>query len=260
MQTIPARTAPGLIPITPTQAGRIAGEIEGVTRSRGGVDRVDVDESRLRFDPVNPELDTALGRYAEVLGPRYVDMERTPKSATDGQIDLREGVTAPGDGVKWKLKFVSGETGEPLANGQVGAWMTAPSGYRGKPDAQYHPDAFRGWTQLDEQGTVTITAHDPEPYEYPLGSGNILSPHIHGYLKGVDGHVEMPFEQLRTKAVPLDTDAKEFTIVVPPGEGRMVLGAWDAHPSAQHAPDTLADGRPHPDAGFVLPSEPQPLD
>lgn len=232
------------------QRSQVAQEITRLTRSRGGVDRVAIDAARLNFDPVNPQFETALGRYAEVLGPRYVRVEDTPRSATVGALDLREGVDAPGDGVRWTLEFRSAETGEPITAGTVGAWMTAPAGHAGNPKAAYLPDAFRGQTELGADGRVTITAHDPQPYEYPEGSGNILAPHIHGVIKGAPGHVDMPFEQLRTNAD--DVDEAAFTIVVPPGEGRMVLGPWDDHPAARH-------GTEGPDAGFILPSEPPPL-
>lgn len=236
--------------INPAQRAQIAEEIVAVTRSRRGIDRVAIDAAKLNFDPVNPQLDTALGRYGEVLGPRYVRLEETPKSATRGLIDLREGVSAPGDGVTWTLEFRSAATGEPITDGLVGAWMTAPAGHKGNPKAAYLPDAFRGHTQIGNDGRVTIKAHDPQPYEYPEGSGNILAPHIHGALKGVDGHVDMPFEQLRTNAD--DVDAAAYQIVVPPGEGRLVLGPWDDHATAVHATSG-------PDKGFILPSEPLPL-
>lgn len=246
--------ASALVRITdPRQAAAIAAQIERSTASARGVQRVAIDADRLHFDPVNPDLDTALGRYGEVLGPRYVRIEQTPKSAVAGQLDLREHVTAPGDGVRWTLEFKSAETGEPITNGLVGAWMTAPAGYRGNPAAHYPADAFRGHAELDDAGRLTIVAHDPQPYEYPLGSGNILAPHIHGYIKGVDGHVDMPWEQLRTRAVPNDADEVVSTILVPPGHGRMVLAPWDDHADAVHAPAG------HPDAGFILPSEPRPL-
>lgn len=228
---------------------RVAQEIQAVTRSRGGVDRVAIDASKLNFDPRNPV--EAIAPYGEVLGPRYVEITKTPLSDTPGLIDLREGVKAPGDGVKWTLQFRSAETGEPLTNGKVGAWMTAPSGYRGIDEAAYYPDAFRGYTTLGEDGRLTILAHDPQPYQYPAGSGNWLEPHIHGYLKGADGHVDMPWEQLRANADDLDDVA--WDIVVPRGEGRMTFAAWDDHANAVHAPTG------HPDAGFVLPSEPPPL-
>ena len=128
--------------------------------------------------------------------------------------------------------------------------MTAPAGHGGNPKAAYLPDAFRGHTRLGSDGKVTIKAHDPQPYEYPEGSGNILAPHIHGAIKGVDGHVDMPFEQLRVNAD--DVDEAAYTILVPAGEGRMVLGAWDDHAGAVHGTSGI-------DKGFILPSEPAPL-
>lgn len=239
-----------LIRITnPAQRAAIADQIVGATRSRGGIDRVSLDVGRLNFDPVNPQLDTALGRYGEVLGPRYVRLEDTTASPTRGLIDLRQG-TAPGDGVTWTLEFRSADTGEPLADGLVGAWMTAPAGHGGNPKAAYLPDAFRGHTRIGSDGRVTIRAHDPQPYEYPEGSGNILAPHIHGALKGVPEHVDMPFEQLRVNAD--DVDESVFQIVVPAGKGRLVLGPWDDHAAARHATSG-------PDRGFLQASEPPPL-
>ena len=236
--------------VSPAQRAQIADAIVDATRSQGGVDRVALDLSRLNFDPVNPQLETALGRYGEVLGPRYVRLEDTPKSAVAGLLDIREGVPAPGDGVTWTLQFRSADTGEPLTNGLVGAWMTAPAGHAGNPKAAYLTDSFRGYTQLDERGMVKITAHDPQPYEFPEGSGRMMAPHIHGAIKGVDGHVDMPFEQLRVNAD--DVDAEAYTILVPAGEGRMVLGPWDDHADAVHGATGI-------NKGFILPSEPRPL-
>jgi hypothetical protein len=237
--------------VDPQQRAAIIKEFTNVTRSPGGIDRVRLDPARLNFDPVNPDLETAIARYADVLGPRYAPLESTPLQPR-GTLDLREGIGAPGDGISWTVRFLSGDTGEPIVDGTVGAWMVAPKGFRGIADAAYYPDAFRAQTQIGPDGTVKIVAHDPIPYEYPAGSGNILEPHIHGYHKGIPGHVEGAWEQLRIN-MGVDLDDVTYDIVVPAGSGRAVLGPWDAHPAARiGAPGT-------PDAGFILRSEPAPL-